>query len=74
MTWIGAISRGHNAGVCLMKDGEIVFSLEEERLTRIKYDGAPLAAILKMKEYEFRLVSENEHVARLRKSNRLPNL
>jgi len=55
MTWIGAISRGHNAGVCLMKDGEIVFSLEEERLTRIKYDGAPLAAIIKMKEYTDKL-------------------
>jgi len=49
--WIAAITRGHNAGVCLLKNGEIVFSIEEERLTREKYDGGPLAAMLKIKEY-----------------------
>ena len=49
--WIAGIARGHNAGVCLMKDGEIIFSIEEERLTRQKYDGGPLASILKIKEY-----------------------
>ena len=53
--WIAAIARGHNAGVCLLKDGEIVFSIEEERLTRQKYDGGPLAAIVKIKEYTDRL-------------------
>ena len=31
--WIAAIARGHNAGVCIFKDGEIVFALEEERLS-----------------------------------------
>ena len=36
--WIAGIARGHNAGVCLLKDGEIVFAIEEERLTRQKYD------------------------------------
>lgn len=50
-TWIAGIARGHNAGVCLMKDGEIVFSIEEERLTRQKYDGGPLASLLKIKDY-----------------------
>lgn len=49
--YILGISRGHNAGVCLLKDGEIVFSLEEERLSRHKYDGGPYAGILKVKEY-----------------------
>lgn len=49
--YIAGIARGHNAGVCLLKDGEIVFSIEEERLTRIKYDGAPLASITKILEY-----------------------
>ena len=49
--WIGAISRGHNAGVALLKDGELVFAMEEERLTREKYDGGPLASIVKMREY-----------------------
>ena len=49
--WIAAIARGHNSSVCLLKNGEIVFSIEEERLTRQKYDGGPLAAMLKIKEY-----------------------
>jgi carbamoyltransferase len=49
--WIAAIARGHNSGVCLLKDGEIVFSIEEERLTRQKYDGGPFASMIKIKEY-----------------------
>jgi carbamoyltransferase len=53
--WIAGLSRGHNAGVCLLKDGEIVFSIEEERLTRKKYDGGPLASILKILEYTDKL-------------------
>jgi predicted NodU family carbamoyl transferase len=35
--WIAAIARGHNASVCLMHNGKIVFSIEEERLSRFKY-------------------------------------
>jgi len=53
--WIAGIARGHNAGVCLLKDGEIVFSIEEERLTRHKYDGGPLASMIKILEYTDRL-------------------
>ena len=53
--WIAGIARGHNAGVCLMKDGEIVFSIEEERLTRRKYDGGPLASMIKILEYTDKL-------------------
>ena len=53
--WIAGLARGHNAGVCLMKDGEIVFSIEEERLTRTKYDGGPLASMLKILEYTNKL-------------------
>ena len=49
--YIAGIARGHNAGVCLLKDGEIVFSIEEERLTRVKYDGGPYASIKKILEY-----------------------
>lgn len=49
--WIAAISRGHNASVCLLKDGEIVFSVEEERLSRHKYDGGPLASMIKILDY-----------------------
>ena len=49
--YILGISRGHNAGACLLKDGEIVFALEEERLSRHKYDGSPFATMMKVKEY-----------------------
>jgi len=49
--YILGISRGHNAGVCLLKDGNIVFAIEEERLSRHKYDGGPYAAMIKVKEY-----------------------
>ena len=53
--WIAAIARGHNAGVCLLKDGEIVFSIEEERLSRHKYDGGPYASMVKILEYTDKL-------------------
>jgi len=53
--WIAAIARGHNAGICLLKDGEIVFSIEEERLSRQKYDGGPFASMVKILEYTDRL-------------------
>ena len=49
--WILGISRGHNAGVCLLNKGKIVFSIEEERLSRCKYDGSPFAAMTKVLEY-----------------------
>ena len=53
--WIAAITRGHNAGICLLKDGEIVFSIEEERLSRHKYDGGPYASMIKILDYTDRL-------------------
>jgi carbamoyltransferase len=49
--YILGIARGHNAGACLLKDGKVVFSLEEERLSRQKYDGGPYATMMKVKEY-----------------------
>jgi carbamoyltransferase len=53
--WIAGIARGHNAGVCLLKDGEVVFSVEEERLSRQKYDGGPFASMVKILEYTDKL-------------------
>ena len=49
--YILAIARGHNAGACLLKDGKIVFAIEEERLSRKKYDGGPFAAMVKTLDY-----------------------
>ena len=48
---IVSIARGHNSSTTLMVDGEIIFYLEEERLTRSKYDGAPLAGLIKVFDY-----------------------
>lgn len=53
--WIAAIARGHNSGVCLLKDGEMVFAIEEERLSRHKYDGGPLASMVKILDYTDKL-------------------
>lgn len=53
--WIAGVTRGHNGGVCLLKDGEIVFSIEEERLSRHKYDGGPFASMVKILEYTDKL-------------------
>ena len=53
--WIAGIARGHNSAVCLLKNGEIVFALEEERLSRQKYDGGPLAAMVKILDYTDKL-------------------
>ena len=49
--WIAAFARGHNSGVSLLKDGEVVLSIEEERLSRKKYDGGPLASMVKILDY-----------------------
>ena len=53
--WIAGITRGHNGCVCLLKDGEIVFAVEEERLSRQKYDGSPFAGMIKILEYTDKL-------------------
>jgi|TARA_B110000902_G_scaffold63943_1_gene75754 carbamoyltransferase len=53
--WIAGITRGHNGSVCLLKNGEIVFAIEEERISRFKYDGTPLATMVKILEYTDKL-------------------
>ena len=53
--WIAGIALGHNAGVCLLKDGEIVFSVEEERLSKFKHDGGPLLSMMKILDYTDKL-------------------
>ena len=36
------IHPGHNSSAALVSDGELVYYLEEERLSRSKRDGSPL--------------------------------
>jgi carbamoyltransferase len=40
------VNPGHNGSVALVSDGEVVYYLEEERLSRQKYDGNPFRGIL----------------------------
>ena len=39
----------------MLKDGEIVFAVEEERLSRAKYDGGSYASIVKILDYTDKL-------------------
>lgn len=48
---IVGVSRFHNASVCLIKDGEIIFHIDNERLSNVKYDRYPFLAMSKIKEY-----------------------
>lgn len=45
-----AINPGHNGSAALVIDGELVFYAEEERLSRMKYDGNPFRAMLQVLE------------------------
>lgn len=51
MSIIVSCVRGHNASTTLMIDGEVIFYVEEERLSRMKHDGSPLLGLLKVFEY-----------------------
>jgi len=51
MTIIAAIARGHNGSTTLLKDGKVIFYLEEERLTGLKYDSTPLMGLHKIFDY-----------------------
>lgn len=49
---IMAINPGHNGSAALVSDGKLVYYLEEERLSRFKYDGNPFRSMLDiMKDY-----------------------
>ena len=51
MSIIVSCNRGHNASTTLMVDGEVIFYLEEERLSRFKRDGTPLLGLAKVFDY-----------------------
>ena len=48
---IAGLALGHNAGVCLLENGQVVFSIEEERLSRSKHDGGPILSLTKILDY-----------------------
>jgi carbamoyltransferase len=40
------ISIGHNASACVLSDGELVYFLEEERLSKLKRDSNPFRVMV----------------------------
>ena len=46
-----AINPGHNGSAAFLIDGEIKFYIEEERLSRSKYDGNPYRGIIEALQY-----------------------
>ena len=45
MTILG-FNPSHHSSVCLLEDGEIKYFIQEERLTREKYDGYPFKTFM----------------------------
>ena len=46
-----AINPGHNGSAALLVDGELKFYIEEERLSRSKYDGNPFSGMVEALKY-----------------------
>lgn len=51
MNNIIGVNRGHNSSAALLKDGEIIFHLENERLTNIKYDWFAFQTLFHVPKY-----------------------
>ena len=49
--WILGVNRSHDAAICLMKDNDVVLSIQEERLTHVKYDREVFNALDKVAEF-----------------------
>ncbi len=62
--WVAGIATGHDASTCLLKNGELVFYIEEERLSRNKHDNNPFLSIDEIFKYTDKLdylaVSKND--------------
>jgi carbamoyltransferase len=48
---IVGISRHHNASTCLLINGKIIYSMEEERLNRFKHEGIAYLSLLELSKY-----------------------
>ena len=42
------VNPGHNGSVALVRDGELIYYTEEERLSGVKYDGNPFRGIMEV--------------------------
>ena len=43
-------NRHHDAAVCFLKDGQVDFFIEEERLNRFKHEGVSFEAFLHLRK------------------------
>lgn len=53
--WLLGINVGHNGATALYKDSELIYYIEEDRLSRLKYDGNPFLGMEKAFEYTDRI-------------------
>jgi carbamoyltransferase len=62
--WVAGIATGHDASTCLLKNGELVFYMEEERLSRNKHDSNPFLSLDEILKYTDKLdylaISKND--------------
>ena len=47
---IVGVNRHHDAAVCFLKDGQVQFFIEEERLNRFKHEGTVFQSLLHLKK------------------------
>lgn len=66
--WILAINPGHNGSTALLHDKELVMYIEEDRLSKVKYDGNPYLGM----EEALKLTDTIDHFVICGTSNRLP--
>lgn len=66
--WILGINIGHNGSTALYNDSELIFYIEEERLTRQKYDGNPFAGI----DLAYKYTDHIDYLAICSTSNNFP--
>lgn len=50
LEYVLGINRHHNGSVCLLKNGEVVLHIEEERLSRYKTDNVPILCFNEIKK------------------------
>lgn len=68
--WILAINPGHNGSTALMHNKELVMYIEEERLSKVKYDGNPFRGI----EEALKITDTIDHFVICGTSGRLPQM
>jgi len=66
--WLVAINIGHNGSTALYNNSQLIFYIEEERLSKLKYDGNPFLGLEKAFQYTDRI----DHLLLCYTSNNFP--